>query len=132
MSDLLFTPADLAEMRALSEANLPHSCDVQHGTRTREAGGTYTTNWTVEQNDVPCRLATIGTPAERLSAGSLREIKEFEVVFPYGTWINPERRLVITHDIPDLASPLTLYVSGSPARTSEMQSAVIGTTEGGE
>lgn len=126
------TAADLADLRALNAANLPHTCDVELGTRTRQPGGTYTTNWTVEQNDVPCRLATIGTPAERLSAGSLAEIKEFEVVFPYGTWVNPERRLVITHSIPDLASPLTLYVTGSPARTYEMQSAVIGTTEGGE
>lgn len=131
MSDVLMLPADLAEMRAFSEGNLPHRCNVELGTRTREQGGTYTTNWTVEQAAVPCRLSTVGTPAERLSAGSLAEIKEFEIVFPYGTWINPARRLVITHAIPDLTSPLTLYPTGSPARTYEMQSAVLATTEGG-
>jgi hypothetical protein len=133
VSEVLFDATDLAVMRAFNDANLPHTADVEAWTRVREPGGTYTTTWTVEQNDLPCRLATVGTPAERLASGSFSEVKEFRVDFAYGTLIAPSnRRLVITHTLPGIASPLTMYVTGIPARTYEMQYTVLATTEGGQ
>jgi hypothetical protein len=132
VSDVLFDATDLAEMRAFNEANLPHTADVEAWTRVREPGGTYTTSWTVEQNDLPCRLATVGAPAERLASGTFAEVKEFRVDFDVDVSIATlNRRLVVTHTIPGLASPLTLYVTGVPARTYEMQRTVLATTEGG-
>jgi hypothetical protein len=134
MSDLLFTAADLAEMQAFSAANLPHTADVEAWTRVREPGGTYTTTWTVVEGltDLPCRASTVGTPAERLASGTFAEVKEFAVVFDVDVMIAASnRRLVLTHDIPGIASPITLYVTGSEARTYEMERVVLCTTEGG-
>jgi hypothetical protein len=130
--DTLFTTADLAEMRAFSDANLPHSATVQAWTRVREPGGTYVTTWSTEQSGLPCRLATVGTPTERLASGTFTEVKEFRVVFAADAVIAAgNRRLVVTHTIPGLASPLTLYVTGVEAKTYEMQRGVLATTEGG-
>lgn len=132
MSEVLFDATGLAEMRAFNAANLPHTADVEAWTRVREPGGTYTTTWAPEQSSLPCRLATVGTPTERLASGSFSEVKEFRVDFAYATLIAPSnRRLVITHTLPGIASPLTLYVTGIPARTYEMQYTVLATTEGG-
>ena len=131
MTDLLFTPADLAEMQAFGAANRPHTADVEAWTRVREPGGTYTTTWVVEQNDLPCRLATVGTPTERLASGSFTEVKEFRCAFDVDVAIAASnRRLVVTHDIPGLASPLTVLVTGSEAHTYEMERVVLCTTEG--
>lgn len=133
MSEVLFTASDLAEMQAFNDANLPHTCDVDVWSRVREPGGTYTSSWTTEQDAVPCRLAIIGTPEEKLASGTLREFKDFRVDFAVDVSVAvANRRMVITHDIPGLPSPLTLYPTGSLARTYEMQRTVLATTEGGQ
>ena len=132
MSDVLFTASDLAEMRAFNAANLPHTCDVEHWTRVREPGGTFTSSWVVEQDNVPCRLAIIGTPEERLASGTLTEFKDFRVDFAVGVTVEvANRKITITHDIPALPSPLTLYPKGSLSRTYEMQRTVLASTVGG-
>jgi hypothetical protein len=128
----LFTTADLAEMRAFNEANLPHTADVEAWTRVREPGGTYVTTWATEQTGLPCRAATVGSPAERLASGTFAEVKEFAVAFDVDVMIAASnRRIILTHDIPGIASPITLYVTGSEARTYEMERVVLCTTEGG-
>lgn len=131
MSEVLFTAADLAEMQAFAAANHPHTADVEAWTRVREPGGTYTTTWVVEQNDLPCRLATVGTPTERLASGTFNEVKEFRATFDVDVSIaSINRRLVITHDLPGIASPLTVLVTGSKVQTYEMERVVLCTTEG--
>lgn len=133
MSEVLFSAADLAEMRAFNDANLPHTADVESWSRVREPGGTYVSTWADEQSGLPCRLATVGAPAERLASGTFAEVKEFRVDFAVDVMIaSSNRRLIVTHDIPGLVSPLTLYVTGVPARTYEMQRTVLATTEGGQ
>lgn len=135
MSEVLFTASDLAEMQAFNEANLPHTCAVEAWGRVREPGGTYVTTWTPVsgQTALPCRMATVGTPDERLTSGTLAEVKEFRIDFAVSVQIpSANRRLVITHDIAGLTSPITLYVTGSLARTYEMQRTVLATTEGGQ
>jgi hypothetical protein len=132
--DTLFTTADLAEMRAFGAANRPHTAAVEAWTRTREPGGTYVTTWVgvSGQGALPCRAATVGTPAERLASGTFAEVKEMRVAFDVDVMIPSEnRRIILTHDIPGLASPVTLYVTGSEARTFEMERIVLCTTEGG-
>lgn len=132
MSEVLFSPSELAEMQAFGAANRPHTADVEAWTRVREPGGTYVTTWAVEQNDLPCRAATVGTPTERLASGTYGEVKEFRVAFDVDVSIaSANRRLVLTHDIPGVVSPVTLYVTGSEARTYEMERVVLCTTEGG-
>lgn len=129
----LFTAADLLEMRAENEANLPHTADVEAWTRVREPGGTYVTTWATEQSDLPCRLATVGSPTERLASGTFAEVKEFRVTFDVDVLIaSSNRRLIVTHTIPGIASPLTLYVTGVKSGTYEMQRTVLATTEGGQ
>lgn len=133
MPDLLFSTADLADMQAFGAANRPHTADVQHRVSVRQPGGTFTDTWPTEQTALPCRLATVGTPAERLTAGSFAEIKEFRVAFDVDVQINSaDRRLVVTHDVPGIPSPITLYVTGSTAHSFEMERVVLATTEGGE
>jgi hypothetical protein len=76
-------------------------------------------------------LATVGTPTERLASGSFTEVKEFRCAFDVDVAIAASnRRLVVTHDIPGLASPLTVLVTGSEAHTYEMERVVLCTTEG--
>ena len=126
----LFSASDLAEMQAFNAASLPHTATVEQWTRTREPGGTYVTTWVTEQSALPCRLATVGTPTERLASGTFAAVTEFRVSFAVSVQIaSSNRRLVITHDIPGIASPLTLYVTGSEARTYEMERTLLGTTE---
>ena len=132
MSDVLFDATDLAEMQAFAAANRPHTAVVQQWTRAREPGGTYVTTWVTEQSGLPCRLATVGTPTERLASGTFAAVSEYRCAFDVDVLIAPSnRRLVVTHDIPGVASPLTLYVTGSEARTYEMERVVLGTTQGG-
>ena len=133
MSEVLFTATDLAEMQAFGAANRPHTAAVQAWTRTREPGGTYVTTWVgvSGQGSLPCRAATVGTPAERLASGTFAEVKEFRIAFAVDVMIPAEnRRIILTHDIPGIASPATIYVTGSEVRTYEMERVVLGTTEG--
>ena len=133
MSDVLFDATDLTDARAFNAANLPHTADVEAWTRVREPGGTYVTTWAGEQSDLPCRLAVVGSPTERLASGTFVEVKEFRVDFAVDVEIEASnRRVIVTHDIPSLANPLTLYVTGIPARTYEMQRTVLATTQGGQ
>jgi hypothetical protein len=73
--DVLFTAADVAEMRAFSDANLPHTAGLRSGTKTFEAGGTGGAiawaggdpTWTDD-----CRISPASTPQEQLSSGRSR------------------------------------------------------------
>jgi hypothetical protein len=127
----LFTAADLADMRAFAAANRPHTADVEAKTIVRQPGGTNVVTWVPEQTALPCRLATVGTPAERLTAGTFHEVKEFRAAFDVEVSISAaDRRIVVTHDIPGIPSPIALLVTGSEAHTYEMERVVLCTTEG--
>jgi hypothetical protein len=135
MADVLFTTADIAEMRAFNDANLPHTAGLRQGTKDYGpsgggivwAGGDPT--W-VE----PCRVSPASTPQENLSSGSITNLNEFWVVLRQGVAVPVNSgstfyRLEVTHSIPGLASPVFLYVKGTPFRSYEMLRKVLCTTE---
>lgn len=137
MGTTLFSAADLAEMRALSDANLPHTAALRTGTKTWEAGGTGAAiAWAGGDATAlgGCRLSPASTPQENLSSGSITNLNEFWVVLPQSVSVPVNAaatyyRLEVTHDIPGLPSPLLLYVKGTPFRSYEMLRKVLCTTE---
>lgn len=135
---VLFTAADLAEMRAENDANLPHSVVIEQGVVTFEPGGTRSgIVWAIEPVATePCRISPASAPQERLSAGAITEIKLFYVVMRVGASVPQNTadgltfyRLRVTHDIAGFASPLTLYLVGTPGHSFEMERKVLCTTE---
>jgi hypothetical protein len=135
MTDVLFTAADLAEMRAFNEANLPHTAGLRSGTRDFSPTGSGITWSPGDPTWVePCRVSPAIPPQERLSAGSITNINEFWVVLAQDVSVpvntsTTHYRLEVTHTIPGLASPLMLYVKGTPYRSYEMLRKVLCTTE---
>jgi hypothetical protein len=140
MTDVLFTAADVAEMRAFSDANLPHTAGLRQGTKTFEPGGTGgAIAWAGGDPTwaEPCRVSPASTPQERLSSGSDHEPERVlggdaagrERATEHGGTVSTYYRLEVTHDIPGLTSPLMLYLKGTPSRSYEMLRKVLCTTE---
>ena len=129
----LFSTADLTDLRAFSEANLPHTADVvAAGTAVDDGGGEYTLPWNVvEQNDLPCRFAPSRVQIEQIIAGAIREVKDIDVFFDVNVAVATTRRLTLTHDNPALPNPVTLEVTGYVARTYEMERKVLCSLVGG-
>jgi len=134
----LFTAADLAEMRALNEANLPHSAALRVGNKTWEPGGTDSDiDWHLPSDPVwtePCRMSPASPPQEQLASGTVTNTNTFYVVFAQDVSVPVNSadtfyRLEVTHDIPGITSPLMLYVEGQFFRTYEMERKVLCTTE---
>lgn len=130
MTAPLFTPADLAEMRALNEANLPHSGVIQSAATSSAGGGETTTVWSTVATE-PCRLSPATPAQEQLTAGAVREIKDFYVVFAQDVVVSANNRVTVTHDIPGLSSPVTLEVTGVAGRSFEMLRKVTATIVAG-
>lgn len=125
-------------VKSMSDDALIHSVVVKQATRVRENGGTYTVNWagasTVGTYD--CRLSPATPPQERLSAGSVTEIKDFWVVTANTVAIpkdsgNTLYRLEVTHDLTNIATPIVLYHKGTPIRSFEGLRKHLCSTEGG-
>lgn len=131
---VLFTAADIAEMRAFNEANLPDSVALRHGSQVYEPGGTrgpvvwdLNPTWTE-----PCRVSPASPPQEQLTAGSLSEVKDFFLVTREGVAIPSNYvaldgtahfyRLEWVHGITGLTSPFLLYLRGTPLRSYRMLS----------
>jgi hypothetical protein len=132
--DTLFTAADITEMRAFSDANLPDTVVLRRGVRTRVSGGSYSAavwdagaTWTE-----PCRVSPASAPQEKLSSGSIAEIRDFWVVTRHGVTIPKDEssgattqnvyRLEWTHGITGVPSPFLLYYRGAPLRSYRMES----------
>lgn len=118
---LLPAPA-LATLQQLSLASLPHRADRQAAVRTRGDGGVYTTARSTVATALPCRLAPESPPAPTPGADGqgVETSERYLVALPAGTAIAAGDWLVITHDLPNVASPLTLQVDAVPIRTAEM------------
>lgn len=136
MTDVLFTAADIAEMRAFSDANLPHSAAIQQGTRSFEAGGTGgKITWAADPVATEaCRLSPASAPQESLTGGSVANVREFYVTMEHAAMVPADTagttlyRLAVTHDMSGAPSPLYLYPVGTPVRSYEMLRKILTTT----
>lgn len=137
MSDLMFTAADIVEMRAFNEANLPHTAGLRSGTKSYESGGTGGAIVWASGDPTwvePCRVSPAQPPQEQLSAGSVVNTNEYWCVMAQDVSVPVNSgttfyRLEVTHDLPGVASPLNLYIRGTPYRSYEMERKVLCTTE---
>jgi hypothetical protein len=131
----LFTAADIADMRAFNDANLPDTIGLRSGTKTYGPGGSGSIVWASGDPTwtEPCRVSPASTPQEALSAGAITEVKDFWVVTREGV-IVPQNtgttfyRLEWVHGITGLTSPFMLYLRGTPLRSYRMLSKFLCTT----
>ena len=134
---IVFTAADVAELAAANDANLPYTVALRHGVRTYEAGGTRgpvvwdagDPLWTE-----PARVNSAGAPQERLTAGALQNVTDFTVVTRRGVSVPVDDgddfyRLEWTHDIAGLTSPFLLYRARHVIHSYPAQSKFIATSE---
>lgn len=69
--DPLFPADSVAELAAISDANLPHTAVIETMGIITLPGGVKREQWTVAAT-VPCRLMPVGAPIEQLQAGQLQ------------------------------------------------------------
>ena len=121
MTTPFHSTATIARMAARSVAAMPYTAQVLRGTQVRApSGGGYTTTWVVV-GSYACRLRPGGDPKEMVDQGELNEVRLFTVALPAGTAVAAPDRLVITHTIVGLASPITLEVLGVVVRSVEIE-----------
>lgn len=130
------------EVKAISDAHLPDDIALRRGVRTRVSGGTYSApvwdgsvQWTKKG-----RVSPATPPQERLSAGSITEIKDFFVVFTEGTAVPRDGqasattqtvyRLEWTSGVPGVTDPVLMYLRGTPLRSYRALSKFLVSTEG--
>jgi hypothetical protein len=133
----LFTAADIADMKAFNDANLPDTIGLRSGTKTYGPGGSGSIVWAPGDPTwtEPCRVSPASTPQEALSAGAITEVKDFWVITREGV-IVPQNsgttfyRLEWQRDInADPLPPLfMLYLRGTPLRSYRMLSKFLCTT----
>lgn len=92
----LIPDESLAELRAISEANLPHTAEIIGvGDSTREPGGIYVNEPEVKAT-FPCRLMPAGAPTEQLAAGQPASTMRWLLVLPAGTVIQPSQQVRVS------------------------------------
>ena len=107
----MIDPGTLAEMRAISDANLPYLATIQSQVDTVTEGGQHTLTWgTVSV--VNCRLS-VPSAEERIVADQPTGRTQWLVVFKAGTVITDDQRVVVEgEDAAGIAFTKTLGVLG--------------------
>jgi len=122
--------ASLGELRAFTEQGMTATCTVQRRTTT---GGSQSVAWAAVAGLVglDCSFRTEASD-EQVAADAVRATTRFRVRFRVtdfpagGAGIQPQDRLVITHNVPGLPSPLTLSVVGAlPKNADEVTRRVL-------
>ena len=102
MTGPLFPASTLDHLRAMNEANLPHTCQRYRNTSGYGPGGVVTAGWAAHEAPVECRATPSGvTAAERSRADQVEGVATYTVVFPAGTDVLEADRLVVTGQDPD-------------------------------
>ena len=135
MTAPLFSAADLAEFQAMSESMMPHTAALARRVRVAKPGGgyedTYPTIAGLEA--VPCRLTPAAAPAEVVAAGRVADVNRLSIalakswldVIP-GALLTSVARAVVTHDLPNLPTPLTIDVDAPVVRSYEAHRTLVG------
>lgn len=99
----LFPESTLAQMRAINEDNLPHSCQVYRNTSGYGPGGVVTEGWAAHGAPIPCRAAPMNTTAaaERIAGDQVEALTRYIVAFRHSADVTAEDRLVVTGVNPD-------------------------------
>lgn len=123
---MLFPQSALDAMAAESERNLPFNCDVQAPGTGVDARGAPTENVYASVFTTKCRTAPVTQPTEGVSADVLQSVSVFLVVFPRGTDVRENHRLVVTGTIAGIPFTQTLDVIGVRGpRANEVQRSVV-------
>jgi CRISPR/Cas system-associated exonuclease Cas4 (RecB family) len=109
----MFPDAAIATMRAVQEANLPHSCQIKAQTLGARTGGVASETWNNVGAPVACRARVQGSPFEQLTADQLRNTTRYEVVLPISvTEVTRKHRLEVTGEFAGVTWTLLLQVEG--------------------
>lgn len=128
---MLIPPASLQAMRALNEANLPHTCQVQSVTIASGSGGTHTETWTTVAT-YDARMTPISQD-EQIVADAPAGAVVWRVALPAGTPVTRSNRLVVSGvDALGADWEKTLDVIGVRGpKAAEMMRSVVGAEVGG-
>lgn len=132
------SPSAVTRLRALSRAGMTATCAVHRRTETPQAGGEPTVTWApvTGLTALPCSVKPAGDPSETLTADAATVAERYVVRFPPTAFtdgvraIRAEDRLVLTHAIPGIGSPMTLSVEGDlPKSVYEVARRVLATRD---
>jgi hypothetical protein len=108
----LFSGAAVATMRAVQEANLPHSCQIQAAALGGRQGGVATATWANVGDVVPCRVRVAGM-GEVLSADQLKNVSRYDVTLPITVLtVTRKNRLVVSGSFEGVDWTMTLAIEG--------------------
>jgi hypothetical protein len=109
----LFSDAAIATMRAVQEANLPHTCQIKAQAAGARVGGVLSDNWQDVGVPVKCRVRVQGSPFEQLTSDQLKNGTRYEVVLPVTVIVvTRKHRLEVTGDFAGVAWTILLQVEG--------------------
>lgn len=110
----LFSDTDLAELRAMNDANLDCLADVYRPTKTRGPGGVETVAYPVtpDATGLPCRLSPANTPQKQLTADALVLDARCVLVFAANADVMVNDRLVVTGAMAGESFTATLLLDG--------------------
>jgi uncharacterized protein DUF6093 len=114
----LLPDVDAAEMRAMQQENMPHTCALYNVTETTNSEGA--TSMTRVQPAVysgPCRLSSMGdVKLEQVLAGAISAPDRYRVILPAGTLVARTQELdvsgVTRTDDGNIAFAMTLDIEG--------------------
>jgi hypothetical protein len=131
----VFTAADIAELKALNDAHLPHTAKLFRGARTSEPGGTGSyIAWEPDPLwEEPARISPSSAPQEQLSAGSITNVDDVWLVTREGVSIPRNTgttyyKINFEHDLTGVTNPLPLSLRGQPFRSYRALSKFLMTT----
>lgn len=113
MATPLISEPARAQMRAIQEANMPHTCQVVAVGLGGRVGGVAAETPANVGAPFSCRVAVAGTATEALTADQLRNATRYEVTVPLAvTSITPAHRLNVSGNLDGVAWAMTLEVVG--------------------
>lgn len=109
----LFSDPAKAQMRAVLEANMPHTAQVVAVNLGARIGGVASETPANVGAPFNCKVSVAGTASELLTADQLRNATRYEVMVPLSvTTITPRHRLAVSGNLDGVAWNLTLEVVG--------------------
>lgn len=109
----LFPDSAVQTMRAVHEANLPHTCQIKAAALGGRVGGVASETWADVGAPISCRVSIAGGAGEQLTRDQLSNVSRYEVVLPVTvTTITRKNRLQVSGDFNGIAWSMLLKIDG--------------------
>lgn len=103
----LLSSAELTDLRAIQEDNMPLRCTIQRPLHIGDGQGGHTTGWTDLVTNVPCRKAVGRQPLEQRIADAPRSVQWWVLTIPWDQDIARRDRVIMGSVPYDVVGPLS-------------------------